>query len=116
METALIVLAAACACLSAACAWYVFARSVPARVQRASREAQDAVEQLEAEWRAYKTSIDAWIEEASGVLESVERKRRRIAGHVSASGNGAAGEPGPTASPEQIRAFFEMRARQRGLL
>src|SRR3990172_8127997 len=113
MLTAALVLAGACATLSAVCLWYVLARSVPARVQRAAREAVDAAAQLDAEWRAYRTSIDAWLEEASGVLESVERKRRRIAGHVSASGNGG-GEPDPRQSPEEYRRYFEARARQRG--
>jgi len=114
--TALIVLASACALASGACALWAATRSLPARVLRQVAEVTDRQAEVEDRERQRKAALDAWLEEAEGVLESVERKRRRIAGHASAGANGAAlqGEPHP--SDPNYRAYVEARARSRGLL
>lgn len=119
MFEALAALALGCGVLALGCAGWAATRAVPARLHRAVREMTEARQLLEDEWRAHRASLDAWQEEAGGVLESVERKRARIAGAVSkiqaADGRGGP-EPDYQRDPEGYERYWNERARQRGLL
>lgn len=67
-------------------------------LQRLATLENDA-DKLRSEWRREKNELAAWSEEADGILQAVETKRRRIAAGVSKvaaaaqPNNGADGDP-----------------------
>jgi len=100
----------------AGAAWSV-TRTAPARLLRTVAECAEQTAAIEAAWRTERAQLIAWLEEAQGVLDSVERKRRQVSGAASrlAAGNGST-EPDPVANPEAYREHFMRMARSRGLL
>ena len=104
--------------LALAGALWSVTRTAPARLSKQVAECVDLVGTLEAAWRKERAATIEWLEEAQGVLESVERKRRQVSGAASRlnAANGT-GEPDLTnATPEQIRDHYTRVARARGLL
>ena len=115
----LILLALACSLSALACAGVVAVRSVPSRLRRTVAECSQLVAELETQWRAERASLQGYLEEVQGVMESVEKKRRQTAASASrvAQLAGNSGEPDFTrSSPEVIREHFTRVARERGLL
>lgn len=110
--------AVALSLLALACAAWAVSRTAPARLSKTVAECTELVAEIEAKWRTERASLVAWLEEAQGVLDSVERKRRQTSG--AASRLNAAGPPEEpdltNATPEQIRDHFTRIARSRGLM
>ena len=89
--------------------------ALPAACLQRLQAAEIEGEKLRSEWRREKNELASWTEEADGILQAVETKRRRIAAGVSkvnaqqAAENGADGDPN---SPE----YWQRRVARGGRL
>ena len=103
MEPALIALVLACAVsllLSGVSLAWVIAFSKPARLLQQSQR----LDSIQADWVAFKASMEGVLESIDGQLESVERKRRQVAGAASRVQNAV--EPqGPPTRAEILRPY-----------
>ena len=111
-------LLAAAVCIAAAAwarqAWPIGVRRVVEDLGQRVVAAETDLESLRREWQAKKLELGALDESVDGMLQSVEKKRRRIAA-LEAKQNGASADPaGLPADPDARRAAIAARARQLG--
>lgn len=121
MEAALSLLALALSVLACVGASRALTLSVPASVRAKADEALAVAQEVAADWRAERVHQERWYEAAEGVLESVERKRRRAAGAASraaGNGNGEAEPAQPQAPPSfaDTYAALQREAQEQGVL